>query len=292
MKRMRQVSLIFCISLFILSLSFCLTGLAKESQNSSTDLLNIILKQNSKYKDYNVETISDNFDSNGSKGYFFVFTEKNLENKYKFEYCTDIWYGSGGKVSKVVEEQFILPDTFGSVKLGGKTYFRYDLAYVTDSQTVLLSVSKGKCVESFRAPGAAIFGKGNSFTVICSAYDMITYKSDGFSVGHTWKKYYFYVDSKGFHEYTAKPITQKTFNTYANASAVIKNLNREFSKKDNKVTYKFLKRSNNLIHINIQVETEEAISYYYHTYEIQKDRKLLLVESGEGNYVNSITSRE
>lgn len=288
MKIMRQVSLLLCMLLVILS--SCLTCLAKESQSSSEDLLKIILQKESKYNDYDVEIISDTFDTNGARGYFFVLSERSLENEYQYDYCTDIWYGSGGKVSKVAEEQYILPDTFGSIKLGGKTYFRYDLAYVTDTQTVLVSVSKGKCIESFRAPGAAIFGKGNSFTVICSAYDMIKYKSDGFTLGHTWKKYYFHADSKGFYEYTAKPITRKYFNSYANASAVIKNLNREFSKKDNKVTYSFLKRSNNLVHVNIQVETEEAVSYYYHTYEIHKDRKLLLVESGEGNYINSITA--
>ncbi len=287
MKRMRQVSLLLCMLLVILS--FCFTSQAKQSQSSSKDLLNIILKQDSKYKDYNVETVSGNFDTSGSNGYFFVFTEKTLKNEYQFDFCVDIWYGSGGKVSKVAGEQYILPNTFGSIKLGGKTYFRYDLSYATSTQTILLSVSKGKCIESFRAPGAAIFGRSNSFTVICSSYDMIKYKSDGFSVGHTWKKYYFYVDSKGFHEYTAKPVTRKYFNMYANASVIIKNLNREFSEKDNKVTYNFLKRSNNLVHINIQVETEEAISYYYHTYQIDKDRKLLLVESGEGNYINGIT---
>ncbi len=287
MKRMRQVSVFLCSLLVILSFSF--SSQAKESQSSSTDLLNKIIQQDSKYKDYDVETVSDTFDTNGSRGYFFVFSEKTLEKEYQFDYYTDIWYGSGGKVSKVAEEQFILPNTFGSIKLGGKTYFRYDLSYPTSTQTVLLSVSKGKCIEGFRAPGAAIFGKSNSFTVICSAYDMIKYKSDGYTLGHTWKKYYFYADSKGFHEYNAKAITRNYFDTYANASAVIKNLNREFSKKDNKVTYSFLKRSNNLVHVNIQVETEEAISYYYRTYEINKDRKLLLVESGEGNYVNCIT---
>ncbi len=286
MKRMRQVSLLLCM---LVILSFCFTSQAKESQSSSKDLLNIILKQGSKYKDYNVETVSGSFDTSGSSGYFFIFTEKTLKNEYQFDFCVDIWYGSGGKVSKVAEEQYILPNTFGSIKLGGKTYFRYDLSYPTSTQTILLSVSKGKCIESFRAPGAAIFGKSNSFTVICSSYDMIKYKSDGFTVGHTWKKYYFYADSKGFHEYNAKAITRNYFDTYANASTVIKNLNREFSKKDNKVTYSFLKRSNNLVHINIQVETEEAVSYYYHTYQIDKDRKLLLVESGEGNYINCIT---
>ena len=288
MKRMRQVSLLLCMSLVILS--FCFTSQAKESQSSSTDLLNKIIQQDSKYEDYDVEIISDTFDTNGSRGYFFVFIEKILEYEHQFDYYTDIWYGSGGKVSKVVEEKFILPNTFGSIKLRGKTYFRYDLAYVTDSQTVLMSVSKGKCIESFRAPGAAIFGKDNSFTVICSSYDMVKNKSDGFTVGHTWKKYYFYADSRGFHEYIAKPITRNYFDTYANASAVIKNLNREFSKKDNKVTYSFLKRSNNLIHINIQVEIDDAIYNYYHTYQIHKDRKLLLVESGEGNYIDSITT--
>jgi hypothetical protein len=249
----------------------------------------MILQKDSTYANYNVETVSGSFDNSGSVGYFFVFTEKASKKDDPLNYCVDIWYGSSSKVSKVAREQYILPNTFGSIKLYGKTYFHYDLAYATDSQTILLGVYGGKCIESFRAPGSAKFENSNSFTVLCSAYDLVKFRDDDFSAGHTWKNYYFYVDSKGFHEYTAKQITSKEFNKYANAVTILKNLNKELSKKNTKVSYRFLKRSNNLIHINIDIETNESVSHSYRTYQIGKNNKLTLVDSGEGSYVNAVS---
>jgi hypothetical protein len=286
-KRLHLVPLLICF-LVIMSCFFSSDAQSKPSQDNSKDLLNMILKNESRYINYNVETVSGNFDSNGSTGYFFVFTEKAMEED-AFDYSVDIWYGSGSKVSKVAGELNISPDTFGSIKLGGKTYFRYDLLYATDSQTILVGVNGGKCIERFRAPGPANFVGGNSFTVVCSAYDLIKFKGDDFTVGHTWKNYYFYVDSKGFHEYSAKQITSKDFNKYANAAAIIRNLNKEFLKKDTKVSFRFLKRSNNFIHINIDVETKESVSHSYSTYKIVKNNQLTLVDSGEGSYLNAVS---
>lgn len=286
-KKLHLVSLIICLFVFM---SCCLSSQAQvqQEQSSSKSLLSTILKKDSRYADYNVETVSGKFDTNGSDGYFFIFSEKNSKDA-DYPLSVDIWYGSGSKVVKVAGEQYILRETYGSIKLSGKTYFRYDLSYATDSQTILLGVSGGKCIESFRAPGFAKFGSGNSFTVICSSYDMIKIKGDDFSAGHTWKSYYFYTDAKGFHEYKAKQITSKDFNKYSNAAAIIKNLNKELSKKDTKVSYRFLKRSNNLIHINIDSETGDAVSHSYQTYQIGKNNKLTLIDSGEGSYVNAVS---
>jgi hypothetical protein len=115
-------------------------------------------------------------------------------------------------------------------------------------------------------------------------------KGDDFSAGHTWKNYYFYVDTKGFHEYSAKQITNKEFNKYPGAGTIIKNLNKELSNKNTKVSYKFLKRSNNLLHINIDIEASDSVSHSYRTYMIGKNNKLTLLESGEGNYATKVSS--
>lgn len=280
--------LILC---FFVTISCCFSSQAQVqlSKSSPKDLLNMILQKDGTYSNYNVETVSGKFGSSGSLGYFFVFTEKSTKKDDSLNYCVDIWYGSSSKVSKVAGEQYILPDTFGSIKLCGKTYFRYDLSYATDSQTILLGVSGSKCIESFRAPGSAKFGESNSFTVMCSAYDLIKLKDDDFLAGHTWKNYYFYVDSKGFHEYPAKQISSKDFNKYANAATILKNLNTELSKKNTKVSYSFLKRSNNLIHINIDIDTSESVSYSYRTYQIGKNNKLTLVDSGDGSYMKAVS---
>jgi hypothetical protein len=262
---------------------------AQQPKNSSEDLLKMILQKESKYSAYDVDVISGNYDTRGDSGYFFVFTKKAVKEDEGAEHCADIWYGSGSKVSNVGREQYILPDTYGSIKLAGRTYFRYDLAYATDSQTILLGVSKGLCAESFRAPGSAEFDSSNTFKVMCSSYDLIKFKGEAFFSGHTWKNYYFFADSKGFHEYTAKQITSKDFNKYANASTIIKNLNKKYSNVDSKVSYRFLKRSNNLIHINIDVENGDSTTHYYYTCRIADKNKLIQLDSGEGSYISAVS---
>jgi hypothetical protein len=182
-----------------------------------------------------------------------------------------------------------VPDTYGCINLAGKRYFRYDLSYVTDSQTVLLSVKNGRCIESLKAPGGACFKENsNKFTVLCSAYDMVYEKEGDYTCGHTWKNYYFYADSKGIHEYGAKEIERKEFLRYSGAEHILKKIMKEYKKADNKVTVKFLKRCNGLLHINISCNEKDSISYYYKTFRIGKNSTLTVSESAEGHYVEAV----
>jgi len=289
-KKFNVISSIICI-ICIFSLGF--NSQAQTANSSiSKNLLNKIYQKDKSYSQNNVEIISNDFDADGSNEYFFVFTKKDaLNNDDILNYCADIWFGDGTNVSRVVKWQYILPDTFGSIKLNGKNYFRYDLAYVTDNQTILLGAVNDKCVESFPAYGSAEFGSDNKFTVSRSSYDMVYSKSEKYSLGHTWKDYYFYIDSNGFHEYTARQISNKDFLKYSNADSIIKNLNKEFYKENTKITYQFLKRSNGLLHINIACETEDSISYNYCTYAINKDNKLVIKDSGQGKYLLAISKK-
>lgn len=287
-KRLNFKPLIICF-IFIISSFFSINVNAQQTRSSSECLLNMILQKESKYSAYNVDIVSGKYDVSGDSGYFFVFTEKTTKEDECPDHCADIWYGSGSKVSNVGREQYILPDTYGNIKIAGRTYFRYDLAYATDSQTILLGVTKGICSESFRAPGPAEFDSSNTFKVMCSSYDLIKFKGEAFFSGHTWKNYYFFADSKGFHEYTAKQINSKDFNKYANAGTIIKNLNKKYSKADSKVSYRFLKRSNNLIHINIDIENGDSTTHYYCTCRIAEKNKLIQIDSGEGSYINAVS---
>lgn len=257
---------------------------AKAADNSLSEIIN----KDSSYANYNVETKSDDYNKDGSKETFYIFTKKGTKKNDNLNYCADIWFADGSKISRIVKWQYILPDTYGTLKLAGRKYFRYDLSYATDSQTILLGVNNHKCVECFAGKGGARFSKNkNDFTVLCSAYDMVYSKEDGICTGHTWKDYYFYIDSKGFHEYGAKKISKSVFLKYSNASAILKRISEKYGKKGTRVTCTYLKRCNGLVHVNIQCRRKNEITYYYNTYRIYGKNGLKIIESGDGKYLTA-----
>lgn len=261
---------------------------ASKKLSKKEELLNLISSENNQYSKYNVEISEEDFDKDGEDEYFFVFTEKGTSKNDSLNYCADLWFGDNGSVKRIVEWNYILPDTYGCIKLAGKKYFRYDLSYATDSQTVLLGVKNGKCIESFKAPGGAHFiENSNKFTVLCSSYDMVYEKDGDYTCGHTWKNYYFYADSKGFHEYGAKDIEKKEFLRYHDAEQILNKIMKEYKKADNKVTVKFLRRCNGLLHINISCNEKDSINYYYKTFRIGKNGILTVSESAEGHYTEA-----
>lgn len=269
--------------------SFANPGYQAEAADNS---LSEIINKDSSYADYNVETKTDDYDNDGNKESFYIFTKQGTKKNDNLNYCADIWFADGSRISRVVKWQYILPDTFGTLKLAGRKYFRYDLAYVTDSLTVLLGVNNHKCVESFAGKGAARFNKNsNDFAVLSSAYDMTYSKEDGISVGHTWKFYYFYVDSKGFHEYGAKQISKSAFLKYSNASTILKQINEKYGKKGTRVTCTFLKRCNGLVHVNIQCRLKDDMTYYYNTYRTAGKNGLKVIDSGDGKYLTAIDKK-
>ncbi len=256
--------------------------------DKSADLLSQIYQKKKLYTTYNVDIIRSDFDGNDLEEFFFVFTEKDTTKKDRLDYCAEIWFGNELGVRKIVEWNYIFPDTYGCLKLAGKTYFRYDYAYPNESRTVLLSVQNGKCVKSFVAKGGANFSDDNTFTVTHSTYDMLYEKSYDYYCGHTWKDYYFYADDQGFHEYEAKKISKKTFQKYSNGDNILTEIKKIYQAKGTIVSFKFLKRTNGLIHINISCDTKNSIYYYFKTYKIPTDNSLKLIESGEGNYLTKL----
>lgn len=257
------------------------------AESDKDKLLELITKKNVIYSSYSVDCLQEDLDNDGTAEYFFIFTKKGTVKKDGQNYCADIWFGKGSKVQRVVKWQYILPDTYGFVTLSeNNKFFQYDLSYATDTRTVLLKVKDGKCQEAFSALGGAAFRKGSAdFTVLTTAYDMEFLPKDGYSCGHTWKFYYFYLDTKGFHEYGAKQISRKEFMNYKNAAVILKKINKEYSAPKKVLKTSFLKRSNGLVHVNISIGDKESVSNYYCTYKITKDKKLILEDSEQGNYL-------
>ncbi len=265
------------------------TATNTKAVNEKNVLLSLIVQKNKAYAAYNVESLQEDLDNDGAYEYFFLFTKKGTTKQDGINYSADIWFGKNGRVTRVVKWQYILPDTYGFVTLSGNSkYFQYDLSYATDSRTVLLNVKDGKCQEAFSALGSAAFRKGKGdFSVLTTAYDMEYAPADGFSSGHTWKFYYFYQDSKGFHEYGAKQMSRKAFFYYKNAADIIKKIEKDYSIPKKILKTSFLKRSNGMVHVNISTGDKESVSNYYCTYKITKNNKLILEDSGQGVYLKA-----
>lgn len=255
-------------------------------------ILNEVYKLDKKYKTMSCASFTADFDQDGQNESFLVLTKKTAAGDDVMGIGADLCLYDNGKVTlyKASDSQGIVPNSFGVQKLNGKAYFRYDLAYATDSQTKLVSVKNGKPYEAFVAPGSAVFGTSSSFTVVCSSYDLVKMKSDDFSTGHTWKAYYFYVDQIGFHEYKARKISEKDFLYYKGSADILKKIKKEFGGKYLKYELQYLQRSNGMIHINIALESEDSIEYRFKTYRLEK-KTLKPVEAGDGNYLPGITSQ-
>lgn len=246
-----------------------------------------ILSKDITYSNYDVKTVSNDFNSDGTNEYFFVFTDKTATDESGI--FVDIWYASNVGIEKIVDSQFILPDTFTSLDLGGKKYFRYDLSYATESCTVLLSVENGKCVESFAPSGEANFMENsNEFTVMVSPIDLSYDKTLKSELGRTSKTYYFYAGSDGINEYGATEISEEKFLQYSNADSILNEIEQENSNQVGVVSYQFLKRTNGLVHINISRETDNEIIYSYKTYKVGESNNLSLDNSGEGKYLPAL----
>lgn len=266
------------------------TKSAFDSQSGlKNKLLNKIIKLDQVYADYNVDIIEHDFDGDGNTEFFYVFTKKGTSKDDFMGSCADIWYGSQSELSRVLEWQDILPNTYGSLELDGKYYFRYDLAYVTTSRTVLISTNKGKWKEAFSPAGAASFIKeSNEFIVVGDSYDMEYSREDKITCGHTWKNYYFYADKKGIHEYGAAKISEKTFFKYPGAKGILKQLEMMYGGENIKLSYKFLKRSNGLLHINVYRDSGDFIDHYFATYRMGDKNKLSFMESDAGLYQTAL----
>lgn len=264
------------------------SSLNKEQNN----LIQKIIDYNKIYSCYYVNILTDDYDDNGKPDYFFLFTKTDPLKLHTLEYCADIWYGDEKGVQRIAEWERIAPNTYGTVELADKKYFRYDLQYVTDRTTVLLAVKNHKCTLSFKALGDAKFEKGSSdFTVNVGCYDMLHDKNMDLTLGHTWKNYYFFVDAKGFHEYGAKKVTKTQFLKYNKADKLLQLLKNKYEKEGAKVSFHFILRRNGLLHINISSDSKDNINYYYETYQINNRNGLDLYDSGDGSYVTAIDEK-
>lgn len=264
------------------------TDIGSTAPDGKETLPDAIIKTDAAYEAYDSDIFEADYDGDGLIEKFYVFTDKSARKEADIGCSADIWFEDENGVIRAAEWQCIQPDTYGILELAGKYYFRYDLAFATESQTILLSVKNRNSIESYNCRGFAEFGDNTGdFTVTNSTYDMVYLKSDDLTCGHTWKRYFYYADEKGFHEYGARKITRKEFLRYPGADGILDRIGKKYRIEGVTLSFGFLKRCNGLLHININSETKDDITHYYMTYKIATDGTLSEVEAGEGYYASA-----
>jgi hypothetical protein len=257
-----------------------------EDQEWVTNQSELILQQKPEYKDYlqNSYQLGD--------AYVIVYEGPDADKEDWMNYSVDIWAYSEDWITQVVDKNWLVPDSFQVGKIVDQEYFRYDLSYATESTSTLLMLDDNTHLRVISLPGAIFEVNGYDITVISSSYDMIYSKIDQYSTGHTWKPYYYYLKDYEIIEYNAVEIGEEEFSQYLGANEILDRLKEEYSSPDKVVNFSFIKRDNDLIHVNINVETTDDITFYYETVQIQDDQSLVSVSRGEGTYGGIIVFTE
>jgi hypothetical protein len=237
-----------------------------------------ILQQRPEYKDY------VQYSYQLGDAYVVVYEGPEADKEDWLNYPVDIWAYSKDWITQVEDKNWLVPDSFIVEKIGEQECFRYDKSFPTESFTVLLTLDEKNQLRIVSLPGALYEVNGKDITVTSSAYDMLYDKTDQYSCGHTWKPYYYYFEDFKIRDYKIEDMSEEDFSQYKGANDIIERLKEEYSSPDKELSFSFMKQENGLIHVNINIESEDDITYYYETFQIQEDQSLITLSSGEGTY--------
>lgn len=249
-----------------------------EDMNWKSKQKEYILQQKPEYEEY---TASD-FKLGNS--YVTVYEAPDADKDDWMNYSADIWAYGEDWVTPVEEGSWLLPDAFVVETIDGKECFRYERSYATDSVTVLLMLDEEEKLHILPLMGALFEIQGNNLTVNRSAYDLVYSKSDKLSTGHTWNPHYYYLEDYEIKEYQSNDISEEDFIKYKGARDILEQLKKEYQQSGKELNFGYQKRDNGIIHVNIMLESDEDITYYYETYKINEDHSLVSLSNGEGTY--------
>ncbi len=239
--------------------------------------LNMVFQEHPQYKGYVMEKYP--FDN----VYAVVFQPQDAKKDFLEYYC-DLWVFGEGSCTKIEGNTYISYESFQTGEIEGKSYFRYDLSYPTDSVTILLMMDDQHSAHKISLGGSLREIEGRDLTVTQSSYDMLYMITDGYPSGHTWKPYYFYLKDYDLIAYHMNEIEKEQFLTYKNATGIMETITNKYDKSKQTLQMVFLSVENGLIIVNIKIDNIDSYEYYYETYRVNSDQTLEHIESGEGTY--------
>lgn len=221
-----------------------------------------------------------------SKKWVTILIHPNSDPRDWTNYNADLWISGETSDDVKLYSGWVVPLIFEVVTIGNHEFFRYDIAYASESVSVLIGFSKdGERMEK-NLGGALLAIDGNDFTVTMSTYDMNRIIDDDYFVGHTWKPYYFYFEGDNVCEYIGKELTEEEFMTYNGADELYADILDTYNK-DNIIECEYIVRNNGILHVNIITQEDNMINQYYRTYSIDNEKNLELIDEGDGRYLTS-----
>ena len=211
--------------------------------------------------------VCDDFDGDGvNEAFVLVGIETDDLGDHKQIYGS-IWFVSHERCDNLYSSVGMgINNTPHTMTLGDTKYVYFNDEFVSESYSVVFYVSDGfVCDADFSCVGAV--GSSSSdpdtFTITDSSYDMYLDVEAGFTIGHTYKKYYFFYDSEEdrIYEYAGTSIDAATAEFWSGRDLVA-----ELVPEGDTVTDIFM-RGNGLIAINYEhTDSDGNIEYYHYIY--------------------------
>lgn len=179
-----------------------------------------------------------------------VYNEENI--------CGKVWFVDQNGITEVESEEIEYWSNPRAFAVDNKTFVAFEKYYTTGSLTYLWGVRDKKPYQpniSGKGNGLCI-NEYNEIEITDSNYDSVFDKSLNFTMGHTWKKYYFYFDGNSFREYGGMSIKVKDILRIPGVDSVVEDIyNNSY------VIDSIYYRNNGMININISKESDSEIFY-------------------------------
>ena len=257
---------------------------SEEDKSTDSELPQWVVIQKEKIKSENPQysTYEEKSYVIGDCGYT-IFAKTPADCTDLLDYCVDIWAYGPEHSQKIEEDAYIDPNSHGEIVIDDTNFFRYDIMYATEQMTHLYTTDKEDNFREIIFPGYLKEVNDLDLAVVVSAYDMSYSKEDDAYYGHTWKTYYFHYEDYDIVEYERQDITQEEFLQYEGAQVRIDEISAQYEKEEGVMTLEFKKNENGMLHINIKIESDNWISYYYETLKVE-EKQVTVIESGQGYY--------
>lgn len=271
------------------------SSMTEDSDDSKQE----IIMSESKYLEYlqsNVEGnivfhYYDDYDGDGDCEMFALVGEYVADGGFYEEenICGKVWFIDQNGIMEVESEEIEYWSSPRAFAVDDKTFVAFEKYFTTGSLTYLWGVINGKPYQP------NISGKGNGLyindfneiEITDSEYDFAFDKSLGFSLGHTWKRYYFYFDGNSFREYGGININVEDLLRIPEVDLIVNEIYNNLYT-INSIYY----RNNGMININISKEDDYEIIYYNITLRYNGEKwEFIQSEFGE-NYGEGIYLKE
>lgn len=200
-----------------------------------------------------------------------------------------IWFIDQNGIMEIESEELIYWTSPRAFSVDNRTFVVFEEFYTTGSLTYLWGVLNEKPYQpNISGKGNGLYiNEFNEIEITDSVYDCAFDKNLGFSIGHTWKKYYFYFDGNSFREYGGIIINVDDLLRIPGVDLIVDEIYNNLCIIDS-IYY----RNNGIININISKEDDSSINYYNITLRYNGEKWKFVQSEFEKNYDGGIYLKE